>query len=52
MIGRLLASLAGIVAGVAVLAHTDPGASWPAVGGWTLLLAAFINLATLRGCDP
>lgn len=52
MIARLLASLAGIVAGVAILAHAEPGASLTAVGGWAVLLATFVNLATLRGCEP
>jgi hypothetical protein len=49
---RLVASLAVGAAGVAVLAHAEPGASWAAVGGWALLLAAWVNVATLRGCEP
>jgi len=48
MTARLIGSLVLGAAGVASLAQADPGASWVAVGGWALLLAAFVNFATLR----
>lgn len=48
MTRRLVAAVGLLVAGVAVLAHTPPGASITAVAGWALLLAAFITLTTLR----
>ena len=48
MTARIVAALACVVAGVAVLAHAAPGTSWQAVAGWLLLLAAFVNLATMR----
>jgi hypothetical protein len=48
----LIAALAGIAAGVAVLAYAEPGASLTAVGGWLLLLAAFIYLVTTPELEP
>ena len=51
MIGRLAVALAVIVAGVAMVAHADPGASWLAVGGWGLLLAGWAYVVTIPQPD-
>ena len=52
MIARLIASLTGIAAGVAVLAHAEPGASWAAVGGWGLVTVGFLCLVTTPEIQP
>ena len=46
------AGLAAGLAGVAVLAHAEPGASYAAVGGWAILLASFLYLVTMPELEP
>ena len=41
----LIGALALIVAGVALLAHSDPADPWLAVAGWGCMVAAFVTLA-------